>query len=117
MDIFSPDQDLMFVIVNGQFAHGIRPRSGNFIISRGSAGVPDRSADPGQQFICAKGLGQIVVCAQVQRIHLVLLVRAGGDHDHRQAGPAANAAEDLHAVHIGKPQIQNHKVRTMRGND
>ena len=77
--------------------------------------MADSRPHPGQQLIGAEGLGQVVVGSQVQSGDLVLLVGPGGDHHHRQRGPAAKLAQNVQTVHIRQAQVQDHQVRTVRG--
>ncbi len=54
----------------------------------------------------ADRLGQIIIRAEVERTYLFLFLRAGGEDDDRDAGPGADLADDLHAVHVWKPQVE-----------
>ena len=105
----------MLVVVDDQLPHGVGALLGDFVVAAGGAGVADGRADPGQQLGGAEGLGQIVVGPLVQCRYLVPLVRAGGDHHHRQAGPAPQLPEDVQPVHVGQAQIQNHQIRAVGG--
>ena len=105
----------MLVVINGQVAGGELAGLGDLGIGQGSAGVADGGTDPGQQLGGAEGLGDIVVRAVVQRLYLVMLVMAGGDHHHRQAGPFADGFQHFDAVHIRQTQIQHDQIRTMGG--
>ena len=77
--------------------------------------MADGGADAGQQFGGAEGLDQVVIGAVVQGLHLVVLVVAGGDHHHGQVGPLADGLQHLHAVHVGKAQVQDYHVRAVGG--
>ena len=77
--------------------------------------VAQRGADAGEQFLCAKGLGDIVVRAVIEGAHLVLFLPAGGDNHYRHAGPCAYIAEQLLPVAVGQAQIQQHQIRAVRG--
>ena len=108
-------QDLVLVVVDGQLSHRIGALLSDLIIAAGGAGVADGGADAGQQLVGAEGLGQVVVSTQVQGGHFVFFVGAGGNDHHREAGPAPELAQNIQAVHVGQPQIQNDEVRTVGG--
>ena len=115
MDILSPYQDLVFIVINDQISHGVGAIAGNLIVAGGGAGVTDGGTDPGQQLVRAEGFGQIVVSPQVQGVHLVSLMRPGGDHHHRQTGPAPKLSQNVQTVHVRQTQVQNDQVRAMGG--
>ncbi len=50
--------------IDGQSAHGM---NGLLRGSRGSAGMPQSHPDPGHQLRSGERLGQIIVCAAIQR--------------------------------------------------
>ena len=58
----------------------------------------------------AERLGQVVVGAGVERIDLLLLLRARRQHDDRPPRPAAQAADQLGAVAIGQPEVDEEEV-------
>ena len=105
----------MLVIVDGQVAGDELAGLGDLGVGQGGAGVADGGADARQQLGGAKGLDQIVVGAVIQRLHLVVLVVAGGYHHHRQVRPLAHGLEHLHAVHVGEPQIQHDHIGAVGG--
>ena len=41
----------------------------------------ENGADTGQQFLRAKGLGDIIIRPQIQGFHLIPLVGTGGEHN------------------------------------
>ena len=108
-------QHLVLVVVDGQVAGDELAGLGDLGVGQGGAGVADGGADAGQQLRRAEGLDQVVVRAVVQRLHLVMLVVAGGDHHHRQVGPLADGLQHLYAVHIRQAQIQHDHVGTVGG--
>ena len=73
-----------------------------------------RGADAGQQLVHAERLGDIVVGARVEGGHLVGLGVADRQHDDRDLRPSPEAADDLGAVDVGKPEIEEDDVG-MRG--
>ena len=115
MDILTADTDLVLIVVDDQFSHCIGAVPGDFVITGDGAGVADRGADPGQEFVRAEGLGEVVIRPQIQCGDLVPLMGAGGDHHHRQAGPAAQAAEDVQTIHVRQAEVQNDQVGTVGG--
>ena len=78
----------------------------------GTAGA-QRSADAGQQLGGGKGLGHIVVCAQIPRRHLVLFRAAGRKHQNGHGHVRARAADEFQPVAVRQTQIQNHQIRHM----
>ena len=64
-------------------------------------------ADAGNQLARAEGLGDVVVCAQVERLHLFFFLVANRQHQDGQPGSeGANAAQRLHAANAGHVHIQ-----------
>ena len=47
--VFTPDEHLMLIIVNGQFAYGIGALLGDFAVAGGGAGMADGCPHPGQK--------------------------------------------------------------------
>src|SRR5262249_25495078 len=79
-------------------------------------GMPERNPDAGEQLAHAEGLGEVVVGACIQRGDLVSFREAGGQHHHRDGGPLAQPPDDLDAVDVGQPEVEDHQVRlTIRG--
>ena len=72
--------DLLIGQVDLQLANGDHRRG---TLRRGlrRAGAAQRRRDPGQQFLDAERLGQVVVRSHVERGHLVPLAAARGHHD------------------------------------
>ena len=68
-----------------------------------------------QQLIHGKRLCQIIVCAVVQCFDLIRILAPGTQDDDGQVRPCADAADDLDAVYIGQPKIQQHDVRVVAG--
>jgi hypothetical protein len=63
----------------------------------------------------AKRLGEIVVCAGLERRDLVALLPARREHDDRHLAPLAQLLGHLQAVDVGQPQIQQHDRRLAAG--
>ena len=79
--------------------------------SRRSAHPPDGRADAGNQLARTEGLGHVIVRAQLQRLHLVFLLVANGEDQHRQPGrEGADAAQRLDAPDSRHIHIQQHRV-------
>ena len=62
---------------------------GGRLVTALGTGMPKRDADAGQQFLDAERLGEVVVCALVQRGDLVGLAFAHRQHDDRNLRPLA----------------------------
>ena len=108
-------EHLVLVIVDRQLADGELARLRDLRIGQGRARVADGRSDAGEELRRAEGLDEVVVRAVVEGFNLVVLVRAGGDDDHRQVRPLAHGFEHLQPVHIRQPQIQNDQIRAVRG--
>ena len=83
-------------------------------LARAGGAAGDRP-DPGEQFVDAERLGDVVVGAGVERVHLVLAAGPAGQHDDRDVGPAAQAADDVDAVHVGQAEVEHDQVRVLAG--
>ena len=66
-----------------------------FAVLYGEVSAAQGGPNAGHQLRRSEGLRQIVVSAQVQRLHLVLLLGAGGDDDNGQTAPATNGGDHL----------------------
>jgi hypothetical protein len=78
-------------------------------------GAPaQHGADARQQLARLKGLGQVVVGAQLQADDAVHRVALGGEHQHRHlgrgAGQRADAAAHVQAVHVGQHQVEDDQI-------
>ena len=77
--------------------------------------APQRRADSRQQLAHGEGLGEVVVRACVERADLVGIFAPCRDDDDGHLRPAANGTDDLDAVDVGKPEIEEDHVRRARG--
>ena len=68
-----------------------------------------------QELAHVERLGHVVVGAGVQRAHLVVAVRAGGQHEHRAGEPRAQPGEHLRAVQVGQAEIEDDHVGVLGG--
>jgi hypothetical protein len=75
------------------------------------------SRTPGQQFVHAEGLGDVVVGAGVQRLDLLVGGVPGGQHQDRHAGPAAQAPDHLDAVHVRQAQVEDDHIGVAGGGE
>ena len=75
----------------------------------------ENGTDAGQQFLRAKGLGDIVIRPQIQRLHLVPLVGTGGKHNDGHGVCLPNFLNQAHTVSIRQTKIQKDEVRMMGG--
>jgi hypothetical protein len=67
------------------------------------------SADPGRQHGKREGLGQVVIGAEREPVHLVLLGAPGGEHQHG-GGSAADPTAHVIAGDVRKAPIEDHDV-------
>ena len=84
-------------------------------VRRAGAYVPQCNAYTSQQLGCAKRLGDIVVCAEIQRFNLVPLAVPGGKDDNRHLRPLTDVFDYIYAIHIRQAEIQQHHIRAVRG--
>src|SRR5436305_12506880 len=69
---------------------------------------------PCQQVVHTKGLGEIIIGAQIETAHLILILSASSDNDDRYSGEFTYALADGKAIHPGHHHIEEHQIRRMR---
>ena len=84
---------------------GCRPRR----VWRGPAAA-QQGGDAGQQLVDAERLGEVVVGAQVEGPHLVLLAPPGRHHDDPDRGVGPDVAAQVEAVGAGQHQVEQDEV-------
>ena len=89
--------------------------AGFAITSRCKAGVSEGHSNSRQQFGNPKRFGQIVIGAEVERIHLVALLPPGRDHDDRCAGRTAELPGYLETVPVGQAEVEQDDLRVAAG--
>src|SRR5215217_6120898 len=99
-----------------------QPRELQALLLRGGPGVdapaPQGRADAAHQLPVAEGLGDVVVCPDLQAHHDAHLVVAGGEHDHGHVALRSQLLADGDAVDPWEHDVQYHKVkRTRAGED
>ena len=72
--------------------------------------VPQSDAHAGKELVDTERLGDVVVRAKVERVHLVALASAGREHDDRRARALADVADDLETVAVGKVEVKEDQV-------
>lgn len=92
--------------VDGQ-RPGLDHRLGRLVLLPAAA---QGGAQPGGQLGDAEGLGDVVVGATVQRLHLLGLAGADREHDHRHRRQLADPAQHLLAVDVGQAEVEDHQV-------
>src|SRR5665213_2439071 len=71
-----------------------------------------RGAHAGEQLLHAEGLGNVIVCAEVERSDLGALVPPAGKHDDGDALVApADHAQELKALYVREAEIENDHIR------
>jgi len=65
---------------------------------------------PGKEFSRSEGLAEVVVGSLVEGVHLGSLVPPGGDDDHRKLEVFPDPPQNLHAVDVGEPEIEQNDV-------
>ena len=73
--------------------------------------APEHDPDPRDQLLDAERLGDVVVAADGQAVHLLLGGVAGGEKDHRDLDAVADQAlHEREAVVVGQPDVEDHQV-------
>jgi hypothetical protein len=72
--------------------------------------VPERHPRAGEQLPDGERLGDVVVGAAVEGRHLVRFRSPSGEDDDRDSRPLPQPADDVEAVQIGQPEVQNDEV-------
>src|ERR1035441_7109653 len=67
--------------------------------------VPASNTQSGQEFMCAKGFGDVIVSASIQRDDLVFFAVAHTEDDYRRLAPLTKTFEHCNAVHVGQTEI------------
>ena len=79
------------------------------------AAAAGHGAEAGEQLVHAERLGDVVVGAGVEGLDLVEAVGPAGEHQDGYVGPAAEAGDDLGAVHVGQAEVEDHHVGRVGG--
>lgn len=114
VDLFFANKDLPRIIVDQQILKAEFSAGGTFLFFA----VPmaaENGADTGQQFLRPKGLGNIIIRPQIQRLHLVPLVGAGGEHNDGHGVRFPDFLNQVQTIPIRQAEIQNDEIRTMGG--
>ena len=114
VDLLFANKDLPRIIVDQQILKAEFSAGGTFLLFA----VPmaaENGADTGEQFLRPKGLGNIIIRPQIQRLHLVPLVGAGGEHDDGYGIRLSCFLDQTHAISVRKAEIQNDEIRMMGG--
>ena len=72
--------------------------------------VPQGNPDACQQLANAEWLGQVIIRPRIEQRDLLRLLMAGGHHNDGNRLVLAHFAHQLHAIPIGKPQIENNDI-------
>jgi len=73
-------------------------------------GAAGDGAEAGEEFAGGEGLRQVVVGADFEADDPVGLVAPGGEHENRDVGPGADAAEDFEAIDAGEHDVEDDGV-------
>ena len=80
----------------------------------GARAAARRGADPGHELLHRERLHEVVVGADLERVHAVVLGAARGDDDDRRADAlAARLLDHLPAVEAGQHQVEHADVGTL----
>ena len=73
--------------------------------------VAQGGAQPGEQLVHAERLGDVVVGAEIERLHLAGFVTATREHDDGNALVAgANGLQQIEPLRVGQAEIENDQV-------
>ena len=75
----------------------------------------ENGPDPSQQFLRAKGLGDIIIRPQIQCLYLVPLIGTGGEHNDGSCVRFPDFLNQVQPIPIRQTEIQNDEVRMMGG--
>ena len=73
-------------------------------------GVPQRGPQPRGQFANPERLLDIIVGAEIERLDLLRLAIARGEHDHRRRRELADVAQHLLAVAVGQAEVEDDEI-------
>ncbi len=84
---------------------------------RGARGgrAAKQDAQAGEQLAAAEGLGEVIVGAGVEGGDFLRFLVADGKDEDGKRGPLAEAAEDLKAVGVGQPEVEDDGIRPQDG--
>jgi hypothetical protein len=77
----------------------------------GRPAAPQHRPQPGLQLLGRERLDHVVVGAEVEHPHHLVLVVPRGRHDHRHRADAADHPEHLGAVDVGQTEVEHDDVR------
>ena len=112
VDLFFAHKDLPCIIIDQQVLKAEFPTGGTLILFVVPMAAKN-GADTSQQFLRAKGLGDIIIRPQIQRLHLVPLVGTGGEHNDGNCVRLSHLLNQTHAIPIRQAEIQNDEVWMM----
>ena len=92
----------------GQVDHQVAVRQA--LVGLVAHGAPAQRPQPRGELGEPERLLQEVVRAAVERADLALLVGVAGQDQDRHVEPAAQPADDLDAVDVGQPEVEDHEV-------
>ena len=67
-------------------------------------------SDARQQPLLSIGFGEVFVCPEFERVHLVAQLIARCQHKHRQGAALLDVAADLKSAHLRQIQVQQHQI-------
>jgi hypothetical protein len=110
----SVERDCQLIGIDTQAARHENRFARSFAARPPCRGVPYRRAEAREQFRGAKGLRDVIVRATVERGDFIPLPHARGHDYDGDIAPLAEGAQGIEPIDIGKAQIKDNDVGTMR---
>ena len=107
LDALAVDDELERVKVDNELVEDQTAGLGLVVLAARAA---QNGLDSCQQLLHFEGLGEIVVRALLQALHLVVRLALGREHDDGGLAVLPDGAQDAPAVHHGQHDIEQHQI-------
>jgi hypothetical protein len=85
--------------------------NGSILISPQQVRPAQRRTDPSEELPELKGLGDVIVCADVERGNLIFFLIANGEHDNREERSLfPDAATGRYSTNARHVQVKQHDI-------
>ena len=72
--------------------------------------MAERDPNPGEKLVDPEGLGEVVIGAEIERRHLVVLPAPRREDDNWRGSPLPQLSGDLETIAIGESEIQQDDI-------